>query len=190
MKDCFDPWAGSVTRGGCRADEVISALQKCIRRGDAGLAARFAYELYRTSGELEELLWRRLSAISVEDVGFGAPMAPVVVDALDRLRQKFPPGSVDRPLFFVHAVRYLCACPKTRSSDLMKNIIQEELDRGILPEIPDVALDMHTRRGRELGRGEEFFYREASRVSPAAEDPEEPALRRQLLELLGIPEEK
>ncbi len=186
MPTQYDPWAGCVTRGGYRADEVISALQKTIRRGQAEEAARFAYELYRTSEALEELLWKRLSVISVEDVGFGEPMAPVVIDALNRMRQGFPPGSVDRPLFFVHAVRYLCRCPKTRSSDLMKNVIQLEFEQGVLPEIPDVALDMHTRRGQELGRGEDFFYREASRVSPQAEDPEEPAQRRRLLALLGI----
>lgn len=189
MTDGFDPWAGTITRGGYRADEVISALQKSIRRGDAGAAARFAYEMYRTSGELEEFLWKRLSVISVEDIGFGEPMAPVVIDALDRLRRKFPPGSVDRPLFFVHAVRYLCTRPKTRSSDLLKNVIEAEFARGILPEIPDVALDMHTRRGREMGRGEAFFYREASRVFPGAEDPEEAPLRRRLAELLDLPEE-
>ena len=35
-----------------------------------------------------------------------------------------------------------------------------------LPEIPDFALDMHTRRGQEMGRDYRHFIEEASRVEP------------------------
>ena len=66
-----DPWARSKTRNGLPGDEVISALQKSIRRGDERKACEFAYEMYITSPAWEEKLWRRLLAISVEaGVGF------------------------------------------------------------------------------------------------------------------------
>jgi hypothetical protein len=39
-----------------------------------------------------------------------------------------------------------------------------------LPEIPDFALDMHTRRGQEMGRDYRFFMEEASRVEPRLEN--------------------
>ena len=39
-----------------------------------------------------------------------------------------------------------------------------------LPEIPDFALDMHTRRGEEMGRDYRFFMEEASRVVPEGEN--------------------
>jgi hypothetical protein len=42
-----------------------------------------------------------------------------------------------------------------------------------LPEIPDVALDMHTRRGQEMGRDYLFFMSEASRVIPEIEDKDQ-----------------
>ena len=71
-----------VTPSGHPGDEVISALQKFIRRGETELAVRAAYELYLTGEELTAYLWRRLLVISAEDVGLGEPMAPVVVDAL------------------------------------------------------------------------------------------------------------
>jgi hypothetical protein len=34
--------------------------------------------------------------------------------------------------------------------------------------VPDYALDMHTRAGRELGRGARHFYDEGAVVAPAA----------------------
>ena len=40
---------------------------------------------------------------------------------------------------------------------------------GYVPEIPDIALDKHTLRGQELGRGSEHFLKEASKVFPQAE---------------------
>ena len=34
--------------------------------------------------------------------------------------------------------------------------------------VPDFALDVHTARGREMGRGAEHFYAEGAVVEPAA----------------------
>ena len=62
-----DPWARTRTRNGLAADEVISALQKSIRKGKERAACEFAYEMYISSPQMEEKLWRRLQAISVED---------------------------------------------------------------------------------------------------------------------------
>ena len=95
-----------VTPSGHPGDEVISALQKFIRRGETELAVRAAYELYLTGEELTAYLWRRLLVISAEDVGLGEPMAPVVVDALHRSSRELSRDSSDYQLLFVHAVRY------------------------------------------------------------------------------------
>ena len=165
----FDPWTQVTTRHGYAADEVISALQKSIRRGDVETAVRFAYEMYCTSPQMEEVLWDRLQVISVEDVGFGALEAPVLIDALNRMRKGLPHGATDRPLFFFHGIRYLCSRPKTRASDLLKCVVEEEFRQGIYPQLPDIALDMHTKRGREMGRGTAHFYNEASRVALPAQ---------------------
>ena len=72
--------------------------------------------------------------------------------------------------FTAHAVRYLCACKKDRSSDEMLNWVKGGMAAGeLLPQIPDYAADMHTRRGQEMGRGFEPFLTEASRVQPELE---------------------
>ena len=52
-----DPWARSKTRNGLPGDEVISALQKSIRRGNERAACEFAYEMYITSPAWEESAW-------------------------------------------------------------------------------------------------------------------------------------
>ena len=169
MAFSYDPWAQITTRNGYACDEVISSLQKCIRRGKEEEACMFAYELYISSPQLEEKMWRRLLTISVEDIGMGNPMAAVVVNALSQARLNFDYGDNDRTIYFIHAIRYMCQSQKDRSSDLLKNICIKSFAMGKFPEIPDVALDKHTRRGQEMGRDSFHFLHEASKVIPQAE---------------------
>jgi replication-associated recombination protein RarA len=162
----YDPWSNTRTKSGLEADLVISALQKCIRRGEEQLAIRLAYDLYITSVFHEEKMWNRLLVISVEDIGFGNVDAPAFVKTMNELRKEFPYGDGDRPIFFIHAIRYMCKSPKERSSDHIKNIVMKEFEQGYMPEIPDYAVDMHTMKGRAMGRDVFFFLDEASKVSP------------------------
>ena len=124
-----------VTPSGHPGDEVISALQKFIRRGETELAVRAAYELYLTGEELTAYLWRRLLVISAEDVGLGEPMAPVVVDALHRSSRELSRDSSDYQLLFVHAVRYLCARISSRMSFLSSKSVKKTLRRSIYEKL-------------------------------------------------------
>ena len=81
-----DPWGSVTTAGGLRADEVISTLQKSIRRADVSNAVLCAADMAATSAELDRYLWDRLHVIAVEDVGFGAPDAITTIVALARHR--------------------------------------------------------------------------------------------------------
>lgn len=76
---------------------------------------------------------------------------------------------MDQPIYFIHAIRILCASPKDRSSDLLKNLMIKGFAMGKVPEIPDIALDKHTRRGKEMGRDSFHFLNEASIVIPQIE---------------------
>ena len=137
-QEYYDPWSNTRTKNGLEADLVISAMQKCIRRAEEDTALRMAYELYITSTFHEEKMWNRLLVISVEDVGFGD----------------------------THAIRYMCRCQKERSTDHIKNIIMREFADGYVPEIPEYAIDMHTIKGRAMGRDVFYFLDEASKVQP------------------------
>jgi replication-associated recombination protein RarA len=112
---------------------------------------------------LERKLWDRLCVISVEDVGFGNVDAPVLVQTLWQMAQRFGPREGDRYLFPIHAVRVLCACPKDRSTDEMLNYFARSHAR---PNIPKYALDMHTARGQKLGHDFKHFMREGAKVEP------------------------
>jgi len=162
-----DPWVDVKTIHGFAADHVISALQKEIRRGHAENAALLAYEMITTSPALEEYLWYRLKVISVEDIGFGDSMAPVLIQSLFEMTSACDHSVGERKLYAIHAVRYLCGCQKDRSSDEMINWIIHTVENGEgLPVIPDYALDMHTAEGQKKGRGRRFFFEEASKTEP------------------------
>jgi replication-associated recombination protein RarA len=165
----YDPWANITTRNGISGDEIISMLQKSIRRGIEKNALAAAYEMYITSPQFEDKLWRRLLAISVEDIGFGDPRTPELIYTLSRMRKEFLYQDGDRPMFFIHAIRYLCRCKKERSSDHVKNTVIKQFAHGNIPEVPEYALDVHTKRGRAMGRDEMHFLTEASIVIPQLE---------------------
>lgn len=180
-----DPWVNVRTRHDFPADEVISALQKEIRRGNTENGALLAYEMVTTSPEMEAYLWRRLLAISVEDIGWGDLQAPVIIYTLHRMNQSFDRNDGERLLFAIHAVRYLCACQKDRSSDEMTIWIKREVESGrLLPTIPDYALDMHTARGGKMGRDLHHFFEEGAKLIPELPD-RDTTYRQRMLELLG-----
>ncbi len=180
----LDPWTKTRTVHDLPADEVISALQKEIRRGNTENAALLAYEMLTTSAELEAKLWQRLLVIAVEDIGCGDPHAPVLINSLYQMH--LTPGLTedDRFLFAVHATRSLCECQKDRSSSELLSWIKAKVQEGMVPEIPDYAIDMHTLRGRALGRGKKHFIQEAAIVRPELEGREK-KYREYLLKLLS-----
>ncbi len=162
-----DPWARTTTENGFAADEVISALQKSIRRGLMENAILLAWEMFLTSPEMEEKLWSRLTVIAVEDIGLGDPQAPILIETLYQQHTRYPRPLGDRFLFAAHAIRVLATSPKERVSDDLVNWAKHATALGeARPEIIDVARDMHTASGQAMGRDYRFFMEEASKVAP------------------------
>jgi replication-associated recombination protein RarA len=179
-----DIWVEIRTWHDLAADEVISALQKEIRRGHTENAAFLAYEMLMTSEALEAKLWQRLQVISVEDIGYGQVDAPILIQALYQMHHNFLRPQGDRFLFALHAVRYLCRCTKDRSSDELLNWVKHAIEtERRRPTVPDYAIDMHTAAGRRLGRGKRHFLEEGALVSLELADREQ-IFRQRLLALL------
>jgi replication-associated recombination protein RarA len=179
-----DPWQHVRTAHDFPADEIISALQKEIRRGSVENAGLIAYEMLVTGPELEHTLWDRLCVIAVEDVGFGELQAPLLVRSLEQIAQRFNYGEHDRNLCAIHAVRYLCTRQKERTSDEMLNWIKRGVAAGELrPTIPEYALDMHTRRGQQQGRDFRHFLEEAAYVAPEVPERDRTYVDRLLAQL-------
>jgi replication-associated recombination protein RarA len=180
-----DPWTKIRTRHDLPVDEVISALQKEIRRGKTENAVLLAYEMLTTSSELEAKLWQRLLVISVEDIGWGDLNATTIVNALYQMHLN--PGLIegDRFLFAIHAVRFLCVCQKDRSSSELLSWLKVKVEKeGTLPDIPDYAIDRHTFRGQQMGRGTKHFLAEGAVVNPELPGREK-KYREYLLKLLN-----
>jgi replication-associated recombination protein RarA len=160
-----DPWTRIRSPRGLFADELISAFQKYIRRGKLEDALLVAREMCETSSELEEKMWERILVISVEDVGSGTFIEPLIVESLYRLHARFPEGAGERWLFATDAVRYLATSSKDRTSDELAMWTVHMLqcgERRVV--IPDYALDVHTRQGQEMGRSSLHFLTESSRI--------------------------
>lgn len=165
------PWP---TVGGYDFYEVLSALQKSIRRGFEADAVFWATELYLSG--YENQAWDRFHVIASEDVGLAYPEMVADIQALHN-DWKTRRRDGDGRLFFTQAVLLLVRAPKSRIVDHAL-MVYFEGPREKKP-IPDYALDKHTSRGRRLGRGHSHFFAEGAVLnSKTLDDPYEEEARK------------
>ncbi len=139
----------------CKFDEAASSLQKMIRRGKEYEACWWAYLFHQS--RYGDYLWRRLSIICSEDVGNGDPQTAILLNSLrnswERLHKRIKEPILDKFLFFVQAILYMCRAKKSRENDSLSNLIDEHWKQGKRLRIPLVAVDPHCLRGkRRWGR--------------------------------------
>ena len=157
------------TLRGFSVGEVISALQKSIRRSDEVGAVSWAAELDQSG--FTSHVWNRLEVICSEDIGPAWPIGPAVIAALrsnyERSMKRTQNGT--ERIFLAHAAILMARAPKSRVTDaaIWATYGYEE---PMVPEIPDEALDFHTERGRSMGRragtkaGDDHWTDEASKL--------------------------
>lgn len=144
-----------LTQSGYPLDEVISALQKDIRRGHEEQALYWCLEMVP---RYEAYLWRRLIVICNEDVGIANPDLLAQIPALRAQFFEFRDEGKDGTcrLILANAMLLMCRSPKARTADHMQRVVTQQWmnDRqsGVQREVPDYALDKHTRRGKAMGR--------------------------------------
>ena len=133
-------------------DTASSALQKAIRRGQEYNAVFFAYVLH-TSG-YGDYVWKRLSVIASEDVGNGNPQAAILVsclrDSWERYHKKVREPVLDKFLFIVQAILFMCRAEKSRENDSLANLVEENWKNGQRLEIQSEAKDPHCSVGRKV----------------------------------------
>jgi replication-associated recombination protein RarA len=149
-----------LTKNGMNAMSCVSALQKCIRRAQEREAMEFACELMHTSKAFCSMVCNRLAIICQEDLDcVGNPwLVPTVHTFLEhaRLTYKFEaPGNARMAIG--NAIRIMCRVGKSREGNHFQAAIGLKSERGVAPEIPDYANDMHTHKGRRMGRGLDHF---------------------------------
>lgn len=148
--------------------EVASAMQKAIRRADVKTAGFFALELWHSG--YRDYVWKRLFTISAEDCyGLITQEIEALWQGHELVNKKHP---VPKGRIFVSkAVLLLCECAKCRDADHLQNFVYdqkrlEDIDgwledarRYPIP-IPQYTYDVHTKKGKMMGRTKAQFFKE------------------------------
>ncbi len=168
---------GPVTKNGYSMFEMSSMIQKAIRRCDIPHAAYAANEL---SVKYRAYLWKRLLTVSAEDC-YGIMTKEIVAlqQADEYVNRKNKPGETN-DLFIAKAVVLLCMARKNRDADYVacnfmwgdRKLTDEEYDQFVDYEIveklksvdrfdvPGYVNDVHTYKGRRMGKTQMDFFRE------------------------------
>lgn len=154
--------------------EASSAMQKGIRRADHAVAGYFALELWHSG--YRDYVWKRLYTISAEDC-YGLITAEIEAlwqgHELVNNKARSPKGRI----FVSKAVILLCEVRKNRDADHLQNFVYDkkmvDVEKWIEDVranpilIPDYTYDIHTRKGKIMGRTKaEFFKEEYEALKP------------------------
>lgn len=156
--------------------EVVSALQKAIRRGDERMAGYWAIEMFESN--FKEYLWRRLMVISAEDC------AGVITQEIEALYRAWQAADKHKKgkgrIFCSKAVVVMCQAKKSRDADHLTNLLYDrkaiddealeadlEAARAERVDIPEYAHDCHTLQGKRKGKTKtDFFVEEHEALRP------------------------
>ena len=153
--------------------EVASALQKSIRRGDVRLAGYMALELFP---RYSEYCWKRLLTISAEDCyGVITKEIMALYDAFHVINKGKKGEELKGRIFISKAVILLCQTKHNRDSDILSNYVYdkkydltdeqieqlfEEVREEGMVDIPEYVYDVHTRKGKKMGKTKSQFFKE------------------------------
>ena len=106
-------------------------------------------------------LWRRLKIIVSEDIGLATGLAVGTIADLHKFyldqKEEKNPKKPER-MFLVHAVLYLCRCPKSRLVDWTIISAWREEHSMVNHPVPEYAFDMHNLKGKQRGFGIDHFF--------------------------------
>jgi len=147
--------------------ECSSAFQKSIRRGNEKEALFFGHELYASG--YSKYCWKRILIITSEDIGLANPDLPNQIMSLYNMWTIIAESNLEEGTMpFIQAILTLCRSEKNRIIDEYKIYL---LKTGDNIEIPDYALDVHTRRGKIMGRMHKYFLEHGRTISKEVHVP-------------------
>jgi replication-associated recombination protein RarA len=160
-------WSKSTSPYGYALDECLSAMVKELRYGKDHEALYWAHQLAISGSRAEKFMWEALHIFAVEDIGPAQSEALGAVQASKKSYDDFEHGYDAKYLFLANAIVMLAECEKTRYVENRLSLMLYRLRNGnvVAPEIPDRAYDFHLRKGKEMGRDLEHYYKFASRLT-------------------------
>ena len=142
------------TKLGYPYDEVISALQKCVRRGRTNEALYWTHEL--VSSGFVKGFWRRLMIIASEECSNDLQLCALVGQLArnaELATKGFAPGSRQEGILEAQATISLTRSKKkSREAIDAVGYMHFAKRSGFRIEPLPAGVDMHTRRGRAAGR--------------------------------------
>lgn len=196
MEEVKNGDSSNFSKNGYEMSEVVSALQKAIRRGQEKEALFWAYELVE-SGRWQ-YLFHRLKIIAAEDIGLADPIAAILTNIVaqqlhdskqraDEWKRWFSP---DMNIVGM-VVMYLVRAPKNRIVDIATSLIDLKRKKGWRIEVPKEAIDQHTKKGKEKIREERIdpdrqFYTEGALVKNRVSVPGDDKYWKELMEMVGL----
>jgi len=166
-----------LTKNGHNLYDVASGLQKAIRRGNDQLAGYCANEMF---GRYRKYLWRRLLTISAEDCNDCVTKEIMALYEADEVTGQS--GKIEgynrTKIYVAKAIVLLLKARKNRDADYFAcnlMVSEEEKDLTLMdnPEFngfPDYVYDMHTKKGRAMGKSnEDFIVEEQEALHPKKE---------------------
>lgn len=155
--------AWNITSTGKDLFEVVSTYQKAIRRGDEELALKACMDLFNS--DKDQYAWERLMTVVSEDIGIANPHLPSQVHALYGMSKVTKEKTKKHNgLNLIHAVLLCVRSKKSRIVDEIACIDWKGSDEDRAYEIPDYALDLHTRKGKIKKRDYVHFFEEGAKL--------------------------
>lgn len=159
--------------------DVLSCLQKAIRRAEERLAMQCAVELMHSSRNYFSMCLNRIRIILHEDIDVVGnphliPAVELTLQQIEMIRTDPQKASKCRMLMGT-IIRMMCRAPKSREGDHFHVAVGRPVINGVPPELPEWTYDKHTRKGKMQGRGLEHFRESSCMLIPPPEtkDPYE-----------------
>lgn len=144
-------------------DEVVSALQKEIRRGNEDSALFWAHELVDSG--FSNHMWNRLGVMVSEEIGLADPDAYPRIHAMRQLYEARMKSATKGPHTFEilgAAILYMCRAPKNKEAGMASYSVMMERYNGRRDQVPDYAVDFHTKAGRDQLESNNVSHEEQS----------------------------
>lgn len=160
------------TKNGFNYYEAMSSFQKAIRRCDEEEAVFWGIEFFES--KLESHVWTRVFIIAQEDIGMAEPDINMRLwsfkRSYDYLEEKRP-QRISKRLVYLNMILTLARAKKSRYVDLSYMYYWCKHDEmAKTHKIPDYAFDMHTWKGKKMGRGVEHFYQEGALINNSKDE--------------------
>ncbi|MBN1898811.1 MAG: replication-associated recombination protein A [Spirochaetes bacterium] len=135
--------------------DIISAFIKSLRGSDPDAAVYWLARMI-AGGEDPRFIARRLVIFASEDVGNAYPMGLVVAQAcFDAVTHI---GMPESRIILAHTTTFLATAPKSNASYMAIDKALDDVNKGVILEVPKHLKDSHYASAGKLGHGDDYQY--------------------------------